>query len=254
MILAIDVGNTNIVIGFLEKESIKDQFRLSTNTNETAEEYAIKLRSIMEISHISPEDLQGSIMATVVPSFIRTMSKAVKLVTGTEPLIVGPGIKTGLNIRINNPAEVGADMVVGAVAAVEKYSCPMIIFDLGTATTASVIDKNAAFIGGAIMCGAKTALNALSSGTAQLPQVDIIAPEKAISSNTIDCMRSGVVFGTAAMIDGLVKRFEKELGERASVVVTGGLGAVIAAYCETQVTVDRDLLLDGLRIIYDKNN
>lgn len=253
MILAIDVGNTNIVIGIIDSGKIVGQFRLSTNINETAEEYAIKLSSILKISNINPSDFEGSVLSTVVPPFIRTMSKAVKLIIGKPPIVVGPGIKTGLNIKTNNPAELGADMVVGAVAAIEKYTCPIILFDLGTATTASVIDKNGSFIGGAILCGVKTALNALSMGTAQLPQIDIVAPEKAISSNTVDCMRSGAVFGTAAMIDGLVNRFEKELGEKATVVITGGLGASVATHCQSEVIVDRDLLLEGLNMIYDKN-
>ena len=144
-------------------------------------------------------------------------------------------------------------MVAGAVASIDKYPCPQIIFDLGTATTASIIDKNGCFIGCSILCGVKTALNALSSKTAQLPQIDITAPKNAICTNTIDCMRSGTVYGTAAMIDGLVKRFEKELGEKATVIITGGLGGVIAKHCETQAIVDKNLIIDGLRLIYDKN-
>ena len=145
-------------------------------------------------------------------------------------------------------------MVVGAVAGTAKYPCPQIIFDLGTATTASVIDKNGCFLGGAILCGVKTGLNALASSTAQLPQIEIVAPENAICTNTIDSMRSGTVFGTAAMLDGLIKRFEAELGEKATVIVTGGLGGVIAKYCESEVIVDRHLLIDGLRMIYEKNS
>lgn len=253
MILAIDVGNTNIVMGFMDGETIVAKYRLSTNIHETAEEYAIKLNSILEITHISVNDLEGSVLSTVVPPLARTISKAVKLITGKSPILIGPGVKTGLNIKTNNPAEVGSDMVVGAVAAIAKYPCPLILFDLGTATTASVIDKNGSFIGGAILCGVKTALNALSSGTAQLPQIDIAAPEKAICTNTVDCMRSGTVYGTAAMIDGMVTRFEKELGEKATVIITGGLGMAIAKYCATDTIVDRDLLLDGLRIVYEKN-
>lgn len=253
MILAIDVGNTNIVMGFLDGETIAAKYRLSTNINETAEEYAIKLNSILEITHIRAEQLEGSVLSTVVPPLARTISKAVKLITGKNPIVVGPGVKTGLNIKTNNPAELGADMVVGAVAAIQKYTCPLILFDLGTATTASVIDRNGCFIGGAILCGVKTALNALSNGTAQLPQIDIAAPARAISTNTVDCMRSGTVYGTAAMIDGMVARFEQELGEKATVIITGGLGSSIAKYCTTHTIVDRDLLLDGLRMVYEKN-
>lgn len=253
MILAVDVGNTNIVLGFLDGETLVDECRLSTAADDSAEEYAIKLNSILDICKISAQEIEGSVLSSVVPPLNRTISKAVMLITGKKPIVVGPGVKTGLHIKTNNPAELGADMVVGAVAATSKYECPLIIFDLGTATTASVIDRDGCFIGCSIMCGVKTALNALSSGTAQLPQIEIVAPKSAIGTNTVDCMRSGTVFGTAAMLDGLVKKFEKELGEKANVIITGGLGGVIARYCESDVTVDKNLLIDGLRIIYEKN-
>ena len=249
MILAVDIGNTNIVLGILDGDTLINECRLSTAVNDSAEEYAI----ILEICKINPEDIEGSVISSVVPPLIRTVSKAIMLITGKKSIVIGPGVKTGLNIKTNNPAELGADMVAGAVASIEKYPCPQIIFDLGTATTASVIDKNGCFIGCSILCGVKTALNALASGTAQLPQIDIVAPKNAICTNTIDCMRSGTVYGTAAMIDGLVKRFEKELGQEATVIITGGLGGVIAKYCETKAIVDKNLVIDGLRLIYDKN-
>ena len=253
MSLAIDVGNTNVVMGFIEGDTIVDKYRLSTSSNETAEEYDIKLHSVLDLMHLEPSALEGAVLATVVPPLARTISKAVVLVTGKAPILVGPGVKTGLNIKTDNPGELGADMVVGAVAAIAKYPAPIILFDLGTATTASVIDKNGSFIGGAILCGVKTALSALATGTAQLPQIDIAAPASAISTNTVDCMRSGTVYGTAAMIDGMVARFQQELGQPAKVVITGGLGAAIAKYCTVDAVVDRDLLLDGLRIVYQKN-
>lgn len=253
MIIAVDIGNTNIVLGFLENEKMLHECRLSTAVDDSADEYAIKFKSILEIFKIDIDSIEGSVLSSVVPPLNRTISKALMLITGKLPVVVGPGVKTGLNIKINNPAELGADMVVGAVASIAKYPCPQIIFDLGTATTASVIDKNGCFIGGAILCGVKTALNALSSSTAQLPQIEIVAPESAIGTNTIDSMRSGIVFGTAAMLDGFIKRFETELGEKATVIVTGGLGGVIAQYCENDVIVDRQLLIDGLRMIYEKN-
>ena len=254
MILAVDVGNTNIVLGFLEGERLVNECRLSTAVNDSAEVYAIKLNSIFEICKIKPEEIEGSALSSVVPPLNRTISKAIMLITGKKPIVIGPGIKTGLHIKTNNPAELGADMVVGAVASIAKYPCPQIIFDLGTATTASVIDRDGCFIGCSILCGVKTALTALASGTAQLPQIEIVAPKSPIGTNTIDCMRSGTVYGTAAMIDGLVKRFEKELGEKATVIITGGLGGVISKYCETDVIVDKNLLIDGLRMIYEKNN
>ena len=253
MILAVDVGNTNIVLGFLDGERLAHECRLSTSADDSADEYAIKLKSIFEIFKIDIDDIEGSVLSSVVPPLNRTVSKAIMLITGKMPIVVGPGVKTGLNIKINNPAELGADMVVGAVASIAKYPCPQILFDLGTATTASVIDKNGCFSGGAILCGVNTGLNALSSTTAQLPQIEIAAPESAIGTNTIDSMRSGAVFGTAAMLDGLIKRFESELGEKATVIVTGGLGSIVAQNCESEVIVDKHLLIDGLRIIYEKN-
>lgn len=253
MILAVDVGNTNIVLGFLNGKELIHECRLSTAVDDSADEYAIKFKSIFEIFKIEVDAVEGSVLSSVVPPLNRTISKALVLITGKKPIVVGPGVRTGLNIKINNPAELGADMVVGAVAGIAKYPCPQILFDLGTATTASVIDKNGCFLGGAILCGVKTALNALESSTAQLPQIEIVAPESAIGTNTIDSMRSGTVFGAAAMLDGLIKRFEAELGEKATVIVTGGLGSIVAQYCENDVIVDRHLLLDGLRIIYEKN-
>ncbi len=254
MIIAVDVGNTNIVIGFLDGDNLVNECRLSTAKDDSAEEYAIKLHSIFEICNIDISNIDGSVLSSVVPPLNRTISKALMLITGKKPIVVGPGVKTGLNIKIKNPAELGSDMVVSAVAGISKYSCPLIIFDLGTAITASVIDRNGCFVGASILCGVKTALDALVSSTAQLPQIEIVAPEKAIGTNTVESMRSGTVFGTAAMIDGLVRRFEAELGEKATVIVTGGLGSIVSQYCESDVIVDKHLVFDGLRMIYDKNN
>lgn len=253
MIIAVDVGNANIVIGFIDGDTLVNECRLSTSRDDSAEEYAIKLHSIFEICNIRESDIEASIMASVVPPLNRTIAKALLLLTGKKPIIVGPGVKTGLNIKIKNPAELGSDMVAGAVAGIAKYQCPMIIFDLGTATTASVIDGNGCFIGTSICCGVKTALDALFASTAQLPLIEITPPENVIGTSTVESMRSGTVFGTAAMIDGLVKRFEAQLGAKASVIITGGMGSVVARYCESDVTVDKHLVFDGLRIIYEKN-
>lgn len=251
MLLAVDVGNTNIVLGALDGEKMVCSGRLSTNLNETDVEYSIKLKAFLEINGVSGID--GAIISSVVPALVRTLKKSIKLVCGVDSLVVGPGIKTGLNIKIDNPSELGADLVVGNVAAINKYPLPAIVFDFGTATTASVIDKTGAYLGGAIMCGVKTAINSLSNGTAQLPQVDISAPSKLIGTNTIDAMKCGSVIGTAAMLEGLVARFEAQLGEKATVIVTGGLGRAIAKATELDVIVDEDLLIEGLRIIYEKN-
>lgn len=251
MILAVDVGNTNTVLGVLDGEELIFSGRIATKIDETEDDCSMRIYSFMKINDI--EKIDGAIISSVVPALNRTLTKSIKRVTGVDALIVGPGIKTGLNIKIDNPAELGADLVVGAVASIDKYPCPQIIFDLGTATTASVIDKNKCYIGGAVLCGVKTAINAISAGTAQLPQVDISAPDKVICSNTIDCMRSGAVFGAAACIDGLVARIEAELGAKTTVIITGGLGKTISKECQTEVVYDENLLIDGLRIIYNKN-
>ncbi len=251
MLLAVDVGNTNIVLGVLDDEKMVCSGRLSTNVNETEIEYSMKLKTFLEVNGV--KGIDGAIISSVVPALVRTLMKSVKLVCAVDAVVVGPGIKTGLNIKLDNPAEMGADIVVGDVAVINKYPLPAIVFDFGTATTASVIDKTGAHIGGAIMCGVKTAINSLASGTAQLPQIDISAPSKIIGRNTIDAMKCGSVIGTAAMLEGLVERFEKELGEKATIVVTGGLGKAIAKATNLDVIVDDNLLIDGLRIIYDKN-
>lgn len=251
MILAVDVGNTNIVIGVIDGERLVTSGRMATSTLETDDDYAMRLHSFIQLNKVS--EITGAIISSVVPALNRTLKKAVKRVTGVDAITVGPGIKTGLNIKLDNPAEMGADLVAGAVGGVSKYPCPQIIFDLGTATTASVIDKNGCYLGGAILCGVKTAINAISKGTAQLYQVDISSPEKAIGTNTTDCMKSGAVFGTAAIIDGFVKRFEKELGEKATVIATGGLAKTIVEHCEADIIYDENLIIDGLRVIYEKN-
>ena len=251
MLLAIDVGNTNIVIGVLDGEKLITSGRFSTNINQTDEEYALKLHAFLSLHNT--EEINGAIISSVVPALIGTLKSAVKIVTNVNALVVGPGVKTGLSIKIDDPAQLGADLVVGAVAAKEKYPCPIIIFDLGTATTGSVIDKDGNFLGGIIMSGVKTSLNALSTGTALLPQIDITAPKKSIGTNSIDSMKSGAVIGTAAMLDGFIDRFEDELGEKATVVITGGLGKSIAKNCTHDIILDDDLLINGLRIIYDKN-
>ena len=251
MLLAIDVGNSNIVLGVMDGDNILFKGRLATNINETTDEYAIKLNSFMQIHGIT--NIDGAIISSVVPPLIRTLRRAVKLVTNQDALIVGPGVKTGLSIKIDDPSQLGADMVADAVAAKEMYPCPIVIFDLGTATTGSVLDKNGNFVGAVITSGVKTSLNSLASGTALLPQIEISAPKKVIGTNSIDSMRSGAVIGTAAMIDGFIDRFEEEIGEKATVVITGGLGAQVIKNCKHDIILNHDLLIEGLKIIYDKN-
>ena len=227
--------------------------RLKTDRSRTGDQYAVELLSILKLNGIDPEAIHGSILSSVVPGLDTVLCMALERITGVEPLLVGPGIKTGMNIRIDNPAQLGADLLVGAVAAVHKYGAPCIVWDLGTATTVSAIDVSGAFRGGAIMPGVATSLDSLVSNASLLQRVHIKAPEHAIGTNTSDSMRSGVVLGTASMIEGMCDRIEQELGVKATVVVTGGLGREIAAACRRETVYDNRLLLDGLRLIYDKN-
>lgn len=251
MLLAVDVGNTNIVLGVIDGEKLVSSGRFSTNIYETEDECAMKIYSFLNLHNNIQID--GAIISSVVPALVTTLKKAIHTVCKVNAIVVGPGIKTGLSIKIDDPAQLGADLVVGAVAAKEKYPQPTIIFDLGTATTGSVLDKDGNFLGGTITTGVKTSINALSAGAALLPQIDITAPKKIIGTNSIESMQSGCVIGTACMLDGLINKFEQELGEKATVVVTGGLGKSIAKNCSHDMIIDENLLIDGLRIIYNKN-
>ena len=221
MILTIDIGNTNIVLGCIDGDKTLFVERLSTVRTKTELEYAIDIKSVLDIYHIHRDEIEGGIISSVVPALVSTLKKAIYTVCKVNAIVVGPGIKTGLSIKIDDPAQLGADLVVGAVAAKEKYPQPTIIFDLGTATTGSVLDKDGNFLGGTITTGVKTSINALTAGAALLPQIDITAPKKIIGTNSIESMQSGCVIGTACMIDGLIDKFEQELGEKATIVVTG---------------------------------
>ncbi len=251
MLLAVDVGNSNIVLGVFKEDELVCSGRLQTEKEETEIDYFIKLRSFLDINEIS--EIDGAIISSVVPSLVRVFKKCIKLMFNINALVVGPGIKTGINLKMDNPAEIGADLVVGDVAAADKYPLPAVIFDFGTATTVSVVSKEKEHIGGIIICGVKTALNALSDSASQLPSIDVSPPYKVISKNTLDAMRSGAVIGAAAMMEGIVRRIEKELGQNVSVIATGGLGKVITKESYLNVIVDENLVLDGMKILYDKN-
>ena len=254
MILGIDVGNTNIVVGGMSKDRIYFSCRLSTDRSKTSDEYAVILRHLLVIHHVEPRDSEGGIISSVVPPLKKTLQDAVMSICGKKCLIVGPGLKSGLKIRIDNPAQLGSDRVADAVAAVDEYPKPILIYDMGTATTFSVIDREGSFLGGLIMPGAMIGLDALTSRTSQLPQIDLFeAPGKLIGTNTVECMKNGLIFGTAAMLDGVVDRVAEELGEMPTVVATGGLSEAVVPYCRKNVHLDKNLLLKGLRIIYYRN-
>lgn len=253
MLLTLDVGNTNLTAGVFCGEELVCEFRMATDRTRTGDQYAVDLLAMMKINNLSPSDVHGAIIGSVVPGLDAALCQAVQKVVGKDPLMVGPGIKSGVNIRIDNPAQLGADLLVGGVAATHKYGYPCIVWDLGTATTVSVIDGHGAFRGGAIMAGVGTSLDALSSRASLLPHIRLEAPQKVIGTNSIDSMRSGTMFGTAAMIDGMCDRIEEELGISAKVIVTGGLGEEIAACCRRDLVYDARLLLDGLRLLYERN-
>lgn len=254
MIFAIDAGNTHIVLGCMEGETLLFTARVHTDRAKTADEYALIFRSLCDLHQIDRSKVEGAVLSCVVSELTGALCRAVELVISQKPLMVGAGIKTGLNIKIDNPAQLGADLVVGAVAALAKYPKPLIIFDLGTANTMSVIDGKGQFLGGAIMAGPRLSVDSLSTSTSQLPRIELDAPPRVVCSNTIQCMQAGAVYGHAAMIDGLIDRVEEELGERAAAVIaTGGLSGLLAPYCKRKVIPEENLMLDGLRIIYEKN-
>ncbi len=253
MILAIDVGNTNIVLGCFDESGILFRERTSTNHHATDLEYASSIHMALDMHKINPSDITEAIISSVVPSVTGTLKRAVEKYTGASVMVVGPGIKTGLSILIDNPAQLGSDLVVDAVAGTHEYPVPQIIIDMGTATTLSVIDRNKNYIGGTILTGMAVATDALVSRTSQLPKIGFDKPKRVIGRNTIDCMKSGMMYSNACAIDGLIELIEEELGESCIVIATGGLSSVVIPLCKRDIILDDDLLLKGLMLIYQKN-
>ena len=253
MILAIDMGNTNIVIGGIDDQRTYFLERITTNRFKTDLEYAINVKNILEIYGVSTADIEGAIISSVVPPLNATLISAVEKICGKTPMLVGSGMKTGINIIMDNPKSVGADRIVNAVAAVQEHKPPLIIIDMGTATTLCAIDQNGAYVGGAILPGLRVSLDALSAKTAQLPAISLDIPHHVIGKNTIDSMRSGIMYGNAAMLDGLIDRMSEELGGKPTVLATGGLSQFVAPLCRHKIICDDTLLLKGRLILYEKN-
>lgn len=253
MILAIDIGNTNIVIGCLNKERTCFVERLSTVRTKTELEYAVDIKTVLDIYHISSKDIEGGIISSVVPQITNVAKLVVEKILKKEVMVLGPGIKTGLNILMDQPAQLGADLVADAVAGIAEYPVPLLVIDMGTATTAFVIDEKKNYIGGMIFPGVGTALDALVSRASQLSGISIDAPKRVIGKNTIECMKSGVLYSSAGAIDGIIDRMEEELGQKATVIATGGLARKIVPYCKRKIILDEALLLKGLLVIYEKN-
>ena len=254
MILAVDIGNTHIVVGCISGDAILSLSRMTTDILKTVDEYTVELKVILEFNNINFDEFEGAIVTSVVPPLVGVFSEVVSRLTGCVPIIVGAGIKTGLNILIDNPAQLGSDLVAESVAAIACYDLPVIIIDMGTATTISVIDDKANFLGCIISPGLALSMDALASRTSQLPKIEIEPPEKCIGTNSIDSMKSGAIFGTAAMIDGMIDRIEKELGKKAQVIATGGIAYRIVPYCSHDIISDDTLILKGLNLLYKKNN
>ncbi len=253
MILALDMGNTNIVAGCLGDEDIYFTERFATDLNKTELEYAVLLKTILELHNIDRDAIEGSVIASVVPPLTHIIKSALRKLLNSEPLVIGAGLKTGLNIHLDDPSTLGADLVVDSVAALKIYGAPSIVIDMGTATTMTVIDKDETYIGGAIFPGLNVSVEALAAGTSLLPRVSLGAPRKQIAANTMDAIKSGIIYGEASRIDGMIDRFEKELGYKMKVVATGGLASVITPHCTHEIITDPDLMLKGLKMIYDKN-
>ncbi len=253
MILVIDIGNTNIVAGCVEGKNILFRERLSTAHHATKLEYSVLFKTAFEMHGIDYKKIEGAIISSVVPTITKVVREAIENLCPIDVMIVGPGVKTGISIVIDNPAQLGSDLVVDAVASVEEYSVPQIVIDMGTATTISAIDGKKQFLGGAILPGVAVSHDALVGRTAQLPKVAFEKPKKIIGSNTVDSIKSGIMYGNAGAIEGIVNRFEEEIGEKCTVIATGGLSKAIVPLCKRDIIVDEDLLLKGLMLIYEKN-
>lgn len=253
MILAVDIGNTNLVIGCLKKDKVLFVERLSTNTSNTELEYLVNLKTLLDLYNIDITSIRGSIVSSVVPPLDNIICAALEKLLHSKPLLVGPGVKTGINILMDNPSSVGSDLIVNAVAGVADYGAPLIMIDMGTATTISMVDKKGSYIGGMIIPGVRVSLDSLTSRTSRLPRISLEVPKKLIGKNTVDCMKSGIIHGQASMLDGMIDRIREDMGEEVPVVATGGLSHKIIPYCRHEIIYDEQLTLKGLGLIYRKN-
>lgn len=253
MLLAIDIGNTNLVIGCIENDSIVFKARIATDRTRTSDQYGVEIKNMIEAFGVKLSDITDCIISSVVPPVFNSVRTGVIKVIGKQPMVVGPGLKTGLNIQMDVPSQVGSDRIVIAVAALAEYKAPLILMDMGTATTIEVVEPENVYMGGVIFPGVKLSLDALTSKAAQLPGISLDKPKKVIGKNTVDCMRSGTMYGTAAMIDGLIDRIAEELGHSSTIIATGGMAQFIIPLCRHTIILEKDLLLKGLNIIYKKN-
>ena len=253
MVLAIDIGNTHILLGCFEDRNILFTELLSTDRSYTDLEYASLIKSALEFNVASFEDIEGAIISSVVPSVTGTIKTAVERFADVSPIVVGPGVKTGLKIRIDNPAQLGSDLVVSAVAGIKEYGVPQINIYMGTATAFSLIDSEKNYLGTSIGAGMGIAAEALSSKTSQLPNIAFETPKKVIGTNTVDSMKSGLICQNAALIDGMIERIEEEYGEECVIVATGRYSSLVTPLCKHKIICDKELILKGLIEVYYKN-
>ncbi|MBQ7341218.1 MAG: type III pantothenate kinase [Oscillospiraceae bacterium] len=254
MILTIDIGNSNIVLGGVKDDEIVFEARLRTEATKTSDQYCVDIKILLDVQGIDPRKIEGCIIASVVPQVLNSFQTAIKKLTGKTSLVVGPGLKTGLNIKLENPGQTGADLVVADVAALKEHKPPLIVIDMGTATTMSVLDETGAHIGGCIIPGVKISMDALTEKTALLPGLQLDQPKKAIGRNTVDAMRSGIMLGTACMLDGMIEKMEEELGQKTTVIATGGIAKFVTPLCQRSIVYDKDLIIKGLAALYRDNS
>ena len=253
MILTIEIGNSTITLGGVEGEEICFECRINTDRVKTSDTYCIDLKTLFEIYGVELPSIEGVIISSVVPQVMNSVRTAIRKLLNLEPLVVGPGLKTGLDIRLENPGQMGAGLVAADVAALAEYAPPLIIIDMGTATTMSVLDPDGAHLGGCLCPGVKISLDALTSRTSLLPGIQLDSPRQAVGRNTADAMRSGIMYGNAAMLDGMIDRFREETGWDFTVLATGRLAERIAPLCRHRIIVDRHLVIKGLVALYRGN-
>lgn len=253
MLLALDVGNTHVVVGLMEGREVRRSFRIATRRDNAVGDYAVALSQLLELAEVDRQEVEQVIISSVVPPVTRALQGAARLLTGKEPLVVGGNVRCSVPVRIKRPETLGADLLTAAVGALDLYQPPLLLVDMGTATTVTVLDEQGAFRGGAILPGANLALSSLAGGTALLPDIPLAVPDRAIGDDTLTCMQSGCVLGSALLLDGLIDRMEAELGRKATVVATGGIAPVIAPACRHEMHMAADLILRGLAVLYEQN-
>lgn len=253
MLLAIDIGNTNLVLGCFQGEELRFEARIATDRARTADQYGLEIQNLLEAFGVRKGEVRDCIISSVVPPVLKAVCDGVHRFLGRVPMVVGQGLEHGLEICMDSPAQMGADLIVVAVAALQKYAAPLILIDMGTATTMEVLEPGNRYVGGLVMPGVRISLDALTGRTALLPGIDLERPGKVVGTNTVDCMRSGLLYGAAAMLDGLIDRIWAERGMEHRVVATGGLAPFIVPLCRHEIILEKDLLLQGLRVLYQMN-